>query len=274
MRLSLQDYASLLDKYPSSVALLRNYATFCDTILNDVLKAEKLRRHAMMIEDENESDDDDFQAALEHGAQQSAGTSDQNENTRLVSSRLVASHRHMIMGMESAKIKKLHWRVRQGVLILLVLATATFCITDFYLFKATAMKNLRLIDSTGLFSVYSVSALFYFREQTIASYYGDTNMVDDLSVKVRDYSTRLRDQHYSNYQDIPPALSEFYHNMPLTQMEPVSSRWKVFNHSYWYTGNDYVSRMASASSVDSSELLDPNFELGSISPQKRNMAYM
>eukprot|EP00961_Rhodomonas_salina_P242389 3274115-Rhodomonas_salina.2 len=54
-----QEYAWLIEKYPSSAALLLSYANFCDHVLNDAKKADSLRQQVMVMESYGREDDDD-----------------------------------------------------------------------------------------------------------------------------------------------------------------------------------------------------------------------
>jgi len=270
------DYISLVDRYPSSTALLRQYASFCDVVMNSVQKAEKLRKHAQSMENnvEAEEDDDEAQMELEMDAANSAGTSEQHENGRMSSVRFFQNNRSSILKKDIHRVVTMDLIVKQTLLGLVVLGTVTFCITDLFLFKDTAMKNLRLIDGTGLFTVYTVRACFYIRDQLVSAGYGDDDKVGLFKDKIQDYAMRLQRQHFLNYQDIPDALDYFYHAKPIIHVDPIDKAWKQYTHSFWYLGNEFVYRMGAASSTTPDEFRDPTYKIDQISPEKRNVAYI
>ncbi|KAJ1483787.1 hypothetical protein T484DRAFT_1895270, partial [Baffinella frigidus] len=68
-----------------------------------------------------------------------------------------------IMGEEVDAIKVLKFRVRTGLMLLVVIATIGFLITDLYLFSDVAQRNLDLIDSTGIFRSFAMSAAYLTR---------------------------------------------------------------------------------------------------------------
>jgi hypothetical protein len=49
-QLNEQCYEELVQKFPVSAYLRRDYADFCDCVLNDAKKAENLRKHAELLD--------------------------------------------------------------------------------------------------------------------------------------------------------------------------------------------------------------------------------
>jgi hypothetical protein len=215
-----------------------------------------------------------MQEELEKAAGTSMGSDQSGEGGRIVSSRFFQNNRGLVLAAELRNVQMMDLVVKQAIIILIILGVTTFCITDLVLFQDTAMKNLRLIDGTGLFSVHTVKSMYYIREQIVAAALGDVDMIKTLRATIQNSARLLQQQHWLNYQDISRNLDEFYHVTQIPHVQPVDSKWKSFNFSFWYLGNDFVSRLDMASSSTLLEFQDSAYSLDQISPEKRCIPYI
>lgn len=58
------EYESLIEKFPQSVQLLRAYAHFCDTVLNDYKQAEARQHQASLLDGEDTNDEKDRKSVV------------------------------------------------------------------------------------------------------------------------------------------------------------------------------------------------------------------
>eukprot|EP00290_Baffinella_frigidus_P054107 CAMPEP_0180344272 /NCGR_PEP_ID=MMETSP0989-20121125/2727_1 /TAXON_ID=697907 /ORGANISM="non described non described, Strain CCMP2293" /LENGTH=1137 /DNA_ID=CAMNT_0022333277 /DNA_START=22 /DNA_END=3432 /DNA_ORIENTATION=- len=277
-----REYSILLEKYPTSTSLHQSYAHFCDSALNHANLAEKHRKEARELEgDTGESDDGEA-----HRRRNSDVGKEVNDDDRSNMSSNVESHRTIvakqvtacsdtIMDEEVVAVWKLMLRVRFGLMLLVVLATAGFLITDFYLFSDVAMHNLELIDTTGIFRAHAMSCAFLTRTQMIAAHTGDIAEVAKAKTTIYDVMDKLRVSHLDNYEGRnSQQITQFYTKRDKKLHVPYGKKWIVQEGSYWELINDFTLRVENAAAATPEELVDPNWKQGSMSQEKAEVTFV
>lgn len=104
----------------------------------------------MSTADDDVEDDEEARQKLEQAAASTA-TSDQ-ESVRQATAKYMQSWSHLIMASEETSLRTLTRRVQLLMLTLILMASAGYFFTSFYLFRDIAKKNILLIDKTGLYA--------------------------------------------------------------------------------------------------------------------------
>jgi len=71
----------------------------------------------------------------------------------------------------------------------------------------------------------------------------------------------ILDNFPQDIDDPSNDVSSFYLRTPMRHTDPVASKWKMKNDSFWYLGNDFFSRMDQASLTTADEFADSNFKI-------------
>jgi len=284
-----QEYEVLLEKYPTSVTLLQSYAHFCDSVLNDSRLAEQKRAEARVLDGEGEDDgsnaddfgprsrtsgSDDKQAQEEEAAERSTVNSE-SESHRVQVSRIIHTAVDMIMGKDVTAVNILIKRIRTAVLILILLASGGFALTDFYLFNDVALRNIDLINFAGLFRMRAISVVFHTRDMLIASYAGDGGKLQEIQDEVENSMVALRNQHWQNYENITSdVVHKFYSDNDKKMHIPMGDKWKEVDDNFWHLTNEFARRARRATTTKMEELKDPIWKLGTMSEAKSEIAYV
>eukprot|EP00961_Rhodomonas_salina_P092285 1241892-Rhodomonas_salina.1 len=113
-RLTESAYESLLHKYPSSLAVLQGYSHFCDTVLNDNLRAKELREKALAEEGVSGTANaaEDSGRSVEDGIPSSQSSASDSASLRTRAGRAVGKWISEVMAAEREVVVKLQRRER------------------------------------------------------------------------------------------------------------------------------------------------------------------
>jgi len=275
--IALKEYNWLLEKYPTSVALLHSYAGFCDHVLNDYKEAETRRKQALSLENDAAgmgSSKETEEAELENVANRSAATSE-SESSRNTMRRFLDGMKHTIMGTQVAEVKRLHDRVKIALLVMVALATGGYVFVSLFLFEDVARTNLRGVEVSGLFRAAGITGTFSLRTQHLQALMGEHDKVPKTAAAIQNAYKNVLRQHWNNYDNIPsPTLENFYSSPNIEVSVPLGGGWTTQKFSYWTLVNDFARRMQEASRGTIDSIVSSDYTLLNQPESKRSYIFV
>jgi len=277
-------YRSLLEKFPRNVSLLRSMAGFCDVALNRAWEASQYRDQALMLEtsDESESsiqehekieedDDEDDEGGVPHAAKSASGSSDGTGRAKV--DRVLAQWRESVMSRELTDLKKLHWRIFYATLMICVVCTVGFALTDNMLYEQSAHACINLVVGAQVFRVQLMDALFTVRSLFLAGS-RDPSSLSLYQTRLDQISRSFASVHVDNFQHAPTAVVDFYNRPQWSTVVPSGNGWTEVSSSLWSLGNELASQIGLTSGVKLQDVKNWTNNLDGISPSLRAVAYL
>mmetsp|Transcript_88598 Transcript_88598/g.235788 ORF Transcript_88598/g.235788 Transcript_88598/m.235788 type:complete len:780 (+) Transcript_88598:387-2726(+) len=277
-----EGYRTLLEKFPRSISLLRSFAGFCDDVLNRSAEAAQYRDQALMLESNGDSepsiasnqDDEDRNFADDLEAAVAAkSTSSSEGTTRAKMDRFFASWRESVMGRELRKLKTLHWRIFNATLLIILVCTVGFVLTDSMLYEQWAHASINLVVGAQIFRVDLMDALYSIRSLFLAGTL-DPKSVPGYGARLDAIAQRFASEHLKNFQDAPAAVVGYYNAMKWQAVFPFGSLWTQTRMSLWTLGNEFASQIGLASGIKGADFKNWTNQLEGSSPGLRAAAYI
>jgi len=281
MESSKQEYLWLMDKYPTSVQVLHNYANFLNDVVNDFKESEEKRKQALALAEEsaggNGSDkmskrepDPQMEAAMGRSSQTS-----ESESYRIIIWRYIDSLKHHILGEEMAEVDLLHLRVQRSLALLVILATVGFVFTAFFLFADVAKSNVEGIEASSRFRQDAITASFLLRDLFIQGHEHNIEEAIELDHKMEELLEEMHQQHNHNYFSTPSeAIWKYYREESIDMITPIHDDWFKVKYSYWTLVNDYARMTQEAARVSLDELNSNDWSLVNASDFKKSFIFI
>uniref|UniRef100_A0A7S1H796 TmcB/TmcC TPR repeats domain-containing protein n=1 Tax=Hemiselmis andersenii TaxID=464988 RepID=A0A7S1H796_HEMAN len=282
VKVAEMEYETLMVNYASSPELCMMYADFCDHILNNFRTAEKFRAsHARDPEiDDWDKANDDQRNKMEQAAEQgtnlnSVSTASEMDNVRVRAARWLDGFSSSILGEQRQAIVRLHKKVKLFLVLVVVVATTGFVLVDRWLLTERALKNIDTIDKTGLFRAYGFGVCYNLRNMLLSAASNDEARYKASQKTVETLANSLKSQHMINYEAISSDLISTYYNDALrTLWLPIAGKWDGLEENYFSYTLEFARRMKRAGETTLEEMADPNIDIGSVSPEKVNVAFI
>mmetsp|Transcript_17439 Transcript_17439/g.48149 ORF Transcript_17439/g.48149 Transcript_17439/m.48149 type:complete len:1292 (-) Transcript_17439:986-4861(-) len=273
-----EGYRGLLDKFPRSVSVLRSFAGFCDVILNRAWEASQYRDQALLLEadddagsllgsqvDANDADNGD---GGNGGVAKSTASSSELDGTGRKMDRFFASWRESVMSRELGGLRALDWRIFNATLLILIVCTVGFSLTDSMLYEQTAHESINLIIGAQVFRVDLMDALFSVRSLFLAGSQ-DPSSLYKYRARLDGISQSFANAHVQNFQAAPDAIVSFYNSPEWNVVSPSSTGWTTSSTSLWSLGNQIASQIGLTSGLKESDVKNWTNSLSDISPELR-----
>jgi len=281
MASSKQEYLWLMDKYPTSVQVLHNYANFLNDVVNDFKESEEKRKQALSLAEESaggggseklskREPDPQMEAAMGRSSQTS-----ESESYRIIIWRYIDSLKHHILGAEMSEVEKLHLRVQRSLGLLVLLATAGFVFTAFFLFADVAKSNVEGIEASSRFRQDAMMASFLLRDLFLQGHEHNIEEAVELDHKMEELLEEMHQQHNHNYFSTPSeAIWRYYREESIDMITPIHDKWYRVKYSYWTLVNDYARMMQEAARVPVHELDTNDWSLVNASDFKKSFIFI
>ena len=148
MAQTAQKYQELLEKFPGSASLRLDYASFCDVVLNDDVRADSLRHAAEGLETGDEGGSGPAVELEEVKSRTSKSNSSSNISHRTSQRLFVASWLDQVMAPQVRALAQLRLLVRFLGLVLLTFSVCGFLVMEVYLIETVVAGRLKLLDRT------------------------------------------------------------------------------------------------------------------------------
>ena len=124
--------------------------------------------------------------------------------------RFMASWKDTVMGKELSELRRLHWRIFNATLLILVFCTIGFSLTDSLLYESTAHASINLVNGSQLFRVDLFKSMYLIRSLMLAEYRNESGSVQILKSRLNNISREFAIAHLQNFEQAPQAVVDFY----------------------------------------------------------------
>ena len=132
--------------------------------------------------------------------------------------RFFASWKDSVMSRELGELRKLHWRIFNATLSILIFCTIGFSLTDSMLYESSAHASINLVNGSQIFRVDLFKSLYLMRSLVIADITNKSDSAMVLQSRLNNISREFAVAHLQNFQQAPTAVVDFYN----------SQRWQLF----------------------------------------------
>jgi len=271
-------YTALLYKYPTSIELLYSWATFADSVLNDPNQADDSRKKAREMQDDDEELQEDMHLdIMEEIADKSSGSggTSSSENKRTKAVREANSWRSQIMMSQEHDLKVLSYKILVTVGFMLLVATVSFVVSDFILFKTLAKQEMEMIIIVGDMRTSVVSITFWIRELVLAAWTNDRDKFQRVQESGHNLVKHIAEENFfiRNHAFHGEANLYFNHHAFKTAI-PYRGEWRTQDMTLWELGNDFARRADLAFTSTFEELRSINYILENITDHKRGIPFV
>lgn len=266
-----REYSSLVEMYPTSTTLLNTYAIFCETVLNDVQTAAKLKAKALSVENYTDPYDTAFLANDDAASTYSGSGTGPGTNSR---GKTLMLWRTALFKGERLQLASLLCTVRGIMLLLIALLLGGYLAVDRLLLSGIADTNIESMLETVEFEVDSTLVMDSLREMHLAAHAGDAALVNASSAQVFFYALDVKHHHMLHYQHVAShAAKDFFSNAFFAVQVPGGAGWLTESFSFWNLINEWCRRAMRAASTTAGELTQTDWALPSASDEKLNVAF-
>lgn len=153
-----------------------------------------------------------------------------------------------IFGEESRKLRKCTFRLRLLLVLVGAMSVAGFCVTQFWLFKEIAVRDLHLINSNGILRTWTVTVGFLLRSQMLAAARNDTATFNRLASDIARLGDEFKDEFGASYVTAHQhGVREFYLHERYNVSVPFPTGWRTDIMNFWKLGNEWILRVEQAS---------------------------
>uniref|UniRef100_A0A7S0MNW7 Uncharacterized protein n=1 Tax=Cryptomonas curvata TaxID=233186 RepID=A0A7S0MNW7_9CRYP len=267
-------YVELVDKFSGSASLRRDYAEFCDIVLNDFDKAEMHRHGADLLE----SGDD-----IQDAGDESRSRSSSNVSIRSAQRNFIQSWSSSVMGSEVKSLLRLRSLVLGLGFLLFVFSLLGFLIMEVYLYQNVTQIRLDMLQRTKGYRQNLVKSCITLRSLQMeinGTGRASEKIVSQARSSLQSISQSLTSVHTLNYVDAPTeTLLRFFVNKNRIKKVPMPGIARVGsfveqNVSFWDLGINFIDSVALASLIMLSDLGDPDFSVNILSINKRAVVFI
>ncbi len=160
---------------------------------------------------------------LELGTVKSATSSSNENGQRARAQRYFETWRDTMMGRDLSDLNLLRWRIFLAVLLIVVISTVGFCLTDMVLFGYVAQTVIDLDRKGRDFRPDIVNTNFIVRSIFLSAVNNGESATAALRDSLAKIATSSSQQNLDNYQSSPSGITGFYQDPRWTLFFPVGT---------------------------------------------------
>ena len=276
----------MLDKYSNSAQLLREWAQFCDHIMNEERGAIESRLQAVSLENQiNEvrGGDASEQMPLEQNdsdrggkaqSQAASSLSETTESKRVTIQRFFGKIAPCILLSEWNRLGRFHRQVQLFVLCLVMIESVAFVFAVVFVFSDVATLDIHMIAFISLFRSHVATCGFFQRSSMIAAWQKDADLLRFRAQRIVELSRQVEVEHWNLYQAAEGGMKNHLDSIKFSVQIPTDKGWVRDDFVYFDLIFDYVRRIRSSSKCTMEDFSSPVFTLGKISEAKSEVAYV
>mmetsp|Transcript_74208 Transcript_74208/g.198019 ORF Transcript_74208/g.198019 Transcript_74208/m.198019 type:complete len:1001 (-) Transcript_74208:963-3965(-) len=266
-----KSYEELLLKFPGSVSLHRDYAHFCEVILNDQAKADQQIRGADILENDSAVGDDN--------QSQSRSNPSSATSHETLQRKYMDSWRHRIMGKQDQALQRLRFLVISLGVLLIAYTACSYVVQDTFVVSNLTVNRLKYLDSTVGYLSTITRACVSSRNMFLAA--NGMNLTAQTFYQAQSSlssgAASLDSTHTSNFVSSDnDDLQQYFRQTFFPELVAIPSpdgkgSYRPVTVSFWDLINDYVSDMQTAAAISMSELQNQDYTVNNLSAPKRAM---